>query len=718
MGDSHSTPLKHSTTTQSDAASNANAAGGLTNPAPHLPTRATPLATATTVTAITASGGQTKLAVEGADLRAAAAYQRGHTMLRRRIRTTHWWVIDPRGNKWLGIWDLVTSVALVFTALVTPYEAGFVPPVPYPGRLSDPLFIINRVIDGIFIFDVILQFCIGFQGSESRQELGAHWVFDPGAIAKRYVTSHWFYIDTFSITTSVFDVLDSDSTQQLTALRALRAMRLVKIVRVLRGSRIFKRWEMRLTIDYAALSICTTIGQILVACHWFACIWGLQATLGNKLDSWLGVNELCFEWGHDNMTMAQAEAVGCEPHHSCEMGACTDGVCAAGVQCAAPGLLYLTALYWSAMTVSSVGYGDILATPGNQLEHLVATFIMLGGGILWGQLIGTFCGVFSQLNPSLRAFRDDLSQLNVFMARMGLPSEMRFRLREYMFESVHVRDATSSVRILEQISPVMRGEVQYMFGKPWLRRVWFLEHAELEMLIDLSSLLRAVVLPPGEMAPAGIMYMVGKGIGLWSGKVKTTGSVWGEDILLDSGLQIAHTAVAITYMWAYTLTTQDLQAATARASADTQIALHRCRIRWLARRGFVQYAEREKHRRSGDRLVINEGWASSATSSTDKPATDAGATVPSATVTVTEPMGDQESLARAARRHGLRVFTTEQFKEAHLPSGGGDDDGKGKGNESRQKKDAKEMAMLRADVTSLQADVREILNLLQSKYTA
>jgi len=413
--------------------------------------------------------------------------------------------------------------------------------------------------------------------------------------------------------------------------------------------------------------------------------------------------------------MAQAEAIGCEPDHSCEMGACTDGFCAAGVQCAAPGLLYLTALYWSAMTVSSVGYGDILATQGNQLELLVATFIMLGGGILWGQLIGTFCGVFSQLNPSLRAFRDDLSQLNVFMARMGLPSEMRFRLREYMFESVHVRDATSSARILERISPVMRGEVQYMFGKPWLRRVWFLEHAELEMLIDLSSLLRAVVLPPGEMAPAGIMYMVGKGIGLWSGKVKTTGSVWGEDILLDSGLQITHTAVAVTYMWAYTLTTQDLQVATARASADTQIALHRCRIRWLARRGFVQYAEREKQRR--DRLVLNERWASSATSSTETPATGAGAIVPSATVT--GPMGDEESLARAARRHGLRVFTTEQFKDADHLSGGGGDDGKGKGNDAGQKKDNdKEMVILRADVTSVQADVREILNLLQSKYTA
>ena len=277
----------------------------------------------------------------------------------RLLRASHWWVIDPRGNSWLGFWDLATSVALIFTALVTPYEAGFVPPVPFPARLSDPLFVINRVIDIIFIFDMILQFCVGFQGSENKQELGTHWIFDPHAIAKRYLTSHWFYIDTFSISTSVFDLLESSEAQQLTALRALRAMRLIKIVRVLRGSRIFKRWEMRLTINYAALSIAVTIGQILVACHWFACIWGLQAGLGDKMKSWLGETGLCEEWGHDNMTVAEANAMQCTPGKSCEAGICTSGVCAAGVMCAEPGLLYITALYWSAMTVSSVGYGDV-----------------------------------------------------------------------------------------------------------------------------------------------------------------------------------------------------------------------------------------------------------------------------------------------------------------------------------------------------------------------
>ena len=330
---------------------------------------------------------------------------------------------------------------------------------------------------------------------------------------------------------------------------------------------------------------------------------------------------------------------------------------------------------------------QILATSGNKLELTVATFIMIGGGILWGQLIGTFCGVFSQLNPSTRNFREDLSSLNTFMAKMSLPTEMRFRLREYLFESVHVRDSSSNSRILAQISPVMRGEMQYMFGKPWLERVWFLGHAELEMLIDLSSRLRALVLPPNDMAPAGIMYLVGKGIGLWAGKVKNTGGVWGEDILLDSdGLQLTFTAVAITYMWTYTLTAQDLHAAIARAGPATQAALHRCRVRWLMRRGFIQYADDTR------RKLVNAKAAS---------AEDGPTTKTTAMVISEPPMGDHETFMRAARHYGLRVFESEHNIDTPIIP----DD-----------QQAKEIAILRTDMTSLQADVKAILTLLKSEY--
>ena len=47
------------------------------------------------------------------------------------------------------------QMALVFTAIVTPYEVSL---LEEPKTASDPLFIINRFIDAIFFIDMCIQF--------------------------------------------------------------------------------------------------------------------------------------------------------------------------------------------------------------------------------------------------------------------------------------------------------------------------------------------------------------------------------------------------------------------------------------------------------------------------------------------------------------------------------------------------------------------------------
>jgi hypothetical protein len=55
-------------------------------------------------------------------------------------------------------WDVVTSIALIFTAIMTPVEVGFMD-IP-ADRWADGLFITNRCVDIIFILDVLMQFFI------------------------------------------------------------------------------------------------------------------------------------------------------------------------------------------------------------------------------------------------------------------------------------------------------------------------------------------------------------------------------------------------------------------------------------------------------------------------------------------------------------------------------------------------------------------------------
>jgi hypothetical protein len=140
-------------------------------------------------------------------------------------------VIDPRTSGWIGYWDLTTTVALVFTAIVTPVEVGFMHLPDFSDRWTDQLFLTNRLVDLIFICDIGAQFLLML------------WVDRPQDIARHYVCSLWFALDVFSISVSGFDIFSPSESgaARFKALRAVRVLRLLKLVRLFRSTRIFKR---------------------------------------------------------------------------------------------------------------------------------------------------------------------------------------------------------------------------------------------------------------------------------------------------------------------------------------------------------------------------------------------------------------------------------------------------------------------------------------------
>ena len=101
-------------------------------------------------------------------------------------------IIDPRSSTRIGYWDAVTASALIFTAIVTPFEVGL---VPTPETAADGLFIINRFIDLIFIIDMCVQFLLAY---EVTTELGSKWVLQPRAIVAHYLRG-WFVADFVSV---------------------------------------------------------------------------------------------------------------------------------------------------------------------------------------------------------------------------------------------------------------------------------------------------------------------------------------------------------------------------------------------------------------------------------------------------------------------------------------------------------------------------------------
>ena len=76
---------------------------------------------------------------------------------------------------------------------------------------------------------------------------------------------------------------------RLKALRVIRCTRLAKLTRLLRASRMLKRWETRVSINYAVLGLCRSLVYYLMLAHWSACALVLPTTFyGDIHETWVG----------------------------------------------------------------------------------------------------------------------------------------------------------------------------------------------------------------------------------------------------------------------------------------------------------------------------------------------------------------------------------------------------------------------------------------------
>merc|ERR1719217_757453 len=100
--------------------------------------------------------------------------------------------------------------------------------------------------------------------------------------------------------------------------------------------------------------------------HWMGCIWGMSGTLFTEMDCSDPQNP-SFTAGPDTGSWVRAlydDGGTGGPDNPCYSGD-----------------IYVASLYWSVMTITSIGYGDI--TPVRFEEYLLCVIFMLCGAISW-----------------------------------------------------------------------------------------------------------------------------------------------------------------------------------------------------------------------------------------------------------------------------------------------------------------------------------------------
>lgn len=309
------------------------------------------------------------------------------------------WIINPVGT-FRKRWDIAQMLLLAYLTVSVPYRIGFSHDA-HPWKFW---FVFDLLVDVYFLVDIVLSFRTAFYNFHGDLE------YYPGQIIKNYIKS-WFLVDiTGSIPINyVVLVMELDSTtagyKGNRFLRMMRLFRLLKLLRLLRVNRLLKKYEEAFYGIKSSMKMAKIAASVLVVGHWLACVWwyfGTPESIDFEYDPATG--DPLYPWTE--------HVFGPDVHNSTRVLQSTK---------------YVTALYWSFMTMTTVGYGDVHAR--TMVEKIVSIVSMLIGGFVFGLVIGSLSDVSRRANPAGKEAKKRVGWISAYVRRTRnlVPLHILFR---------------------------------------------------------------------------------------------------------------------------------------------------------------------------------------------------------------------------------------------------------------------------------------------------
>mmetsp|Transcript_30867 Transcript_30867/g.67555 ORF Transcript_30867/g.67555 Transcript_30867/m.67555 type:complete len:725 (+) Transcript_30867:103-2277(+) len=473
-------------------------------------------------------------------------------------------VLNPHAP-YFRTWDLVVLVCLAITGAITPYEVAFLQNEP------TALYFLNRVIDVVFVKDIIMSFFLKVAVQKRARTV---WIKSHREIIKLYLRT-WFVIDILSVLPyqEISDWLSNgrgdETVSSLRAVRVIRVIRIVKLIRIVKASRVIRNWQNRISLSTAKKYLIKFAVLSLTACHWMGCLWGFIGVLD-------GSNLVCRGDMHDEALLseypsrryfikfADEERDSYDPSlwtgNSWVVAFAMNRAARAPVDPCMPGMLYCASVYWAIMTMTSIGYGDIL--PITTAEYVVCCLCMMVGSTLWAYIIGAVASVLSTLNPEQTAFEQRMDAFNAMASDNKLPNSIRIRGRMYIREARAHEHYKRNLEVAECLGKDLRLRVAQQMASHYLEGIWIFHNTSLPFQEDATSKMVPFFFERKEVVELfGKLCVVERGVVVRKSRVIVPYGFWGTDMIVRcEDLREKDCAVTLAYTEIVTLSRDDLNA--------------------------------------------------------------------------------------------------------------------------------------------------------------
>ena len=325
-------------------------------------------------------------------------------------------LIHPMGFR-KTLWDGFIGILIIYSVMLIPIQIGFT--VQY--TLNSPsgwLVALDSTIDVLFFLDIILSFHTSYYSDDDDA-----YVLIPQMVRQHYLRT-WFTIDFFStvpfdqIVQTILDEVNVSSLSSLRLVKIVRLARLLKLARVMKLGKYLARLENTAGISPAAFDLLKLLFEVIFICHIFCCCWYLICE-GMTSNSWIDQSDKIYSLSDTSLRYSDLVTK------------------------------YFTSLYYVFTTLTTVGYGDIVAN--NTSERFINIFMELVGATVFGFMIATVSSLIGNLNHSDKRVRERLSEVTEYLNEKNCPPLLSNTvIRHYKHKFSHI-SAFDEAEILDRL---------------------------------------------------------------------------------------------------------------------------------------------------------------------------------------------------------------------------------------------------------------------------